>query len=72
MSIVCLSFHHFHAFRKFAPATACGYLDTFHNMVKLGFHYLFLLIFYDMMDIYIALHLQNLIHVLIIVIQQNM
>ena len=33
------------------------YLDTFHNMVKLGFHYLFLLIFYHMMRIYIGLHL---------------
>ena len=47
------------------------HLDTLHNMVKLGFHYLFLLVFYHMMHIYIALHLQNLIHVLSIVIQQN-
>ena len=48
------------------------YLDTFHNMVKLGFHYLFLLIFYHMIGIYIGLHLQNLIHVLSIVIQQKL
>ena len=48
------------------------HLDTFHNMVKLGFPYLFLLIFYHMMHIYIALHLQKLIHVLSIIIQQNL
>ena len=48
------------------------HLDTFHNMVKLGFHYLFLIIFYHMMNIYIALYLQNLIHVLSIEIQQNL
>ena len=48
------------------------HVDTFHNMVKLGFHYLFLVIFYHMMYIYIGLHcLQDVIHVLSIVIQQN-
>ena len=36
------------------------------------FHYLFLLIFYHMMHIYICLHLQNLLHVLSIMIQQNL
>ena len=58
----------FSASRKFASATA---FDTFHNRVKLGFHYLLLLIFYHMMHIYIALHFQNLIHVLSIVIQKK-
>ena len=48
------------------------HLDTFHDIVKLGFHYLLLLIFYHMMHIYIGLHLQNLIHVLSIMIQQNL
>ena len=49
------------------------HVDTLHNMVKLGFHYLFLLIFYHMMYIYIGLHwLQDVIHVLSIVIQQNL
>ena len=48
------------------------HLDTFHHMVKVGFHYLFLLIFYHMMHIYIALYLQHLLHVLSIVIQQNL
>ena len=59
----------FSAFRKFAPATA---FDTLYNMVTLGFHYLFLLVFCHIMHIYIALHVQNLIHVLSIVIQQNL
>ena len=47
------------------------YLDTFHNVVKLEFHYLFLLIFYHMMHIYIGHHLQHLIHVLSIVINKT-
>ena len=48
------------------------HLDTFHNMVKLGLQILFLLIFYHMMHIYIGLHFQNLLHVLSIMIQQNL
>ena len=48
------------------------HLNTLYDMVKLGFHHLFLLVLCHMMYIYIALLVKNLIHVISIVIQQSM